>query len=72
MVLTKKFGQSNPIERSPELNRTMAYTTHNTVNRLARKELNSNPVVLELSKEKETYSIPANSHALGVSLTAAG
>ena len=39
----------------------MAYTTRNTVttvNRLARKELNSNPVhvVLELSKEKETYT----------------
>ena len=29
-------------------------TTRNTVNRLARKELNSNPVVLELSQEKET------------------
>ena len=40
----------------PELSRTMAYTTRNTVNRLARKELNSNPVVLELSKEKETYT----------------
>ena len=37
----------------PELSRTMAYTTRNTVNRLARKELNPNPVVLELSKEKE-------------------
>ena len=39
----------------------MACTTRNTVNtvnRLARKELNSNPVhvVLELSKEKETYT----------------
>ena len=40
----------------PELSRTMAYTTRNTVNRLARKELNSNPVVLELSKEKVTYT----------------
>ena len=29
-------------------------STRNTVNRLARKELNLNPVVLELSKEKET------------------
>ena len=38
----------------PELSRTMAYITRNTVNRLARKELNSNPVVLELSKENET------------------
>ena len=37
----------------PELSRTMAYTTRNTVNRLARIELNPNPVVLELSKEKE-------------------
>ena len=40
----------------PEVSRTMAYTTRNTVNRLARKELNSNPVVLELSKEKEIYT----------------
>ena len=39
----------------PELSRTMAYTTRNTVNRIARKELNLNPVVLELSKEQETY-----------------
>ena len=37
-----------------ELSRTMAYTKRNTVNRVARKELNLNPVVLELSKEKET------------------
>ena len=36
--------------------RTVAYTTQNTLSRLARKELNSNPVVLELSKEKETYT----------------
>ena len=35
----------------------MAYATRNTVNRLARKELNSTPVVLELSKEKETYTL---------------
>ena len=36
----------------------MAYTTRNTVNRLARKEFNLNPVVVELhvSKEKETYT----------------
>ena len=34
----------------PEPSRKMAYTTRNTVNRLARKV---NPVVLELSKEKE-------------------
>ena len=40
----------------PEISRTMAYTTRNTVNRLARKELNSNPVVLELSKAKGTYT----------------
>ena len=40
----------------PELSRNMAYTTRNTVNRLARKELSLNPVVLELSKEKETYT----------------
>ena len=33
----------------PELSRTMAYKTHNTVNRFAREELN--PVVLEVSKE---------------------
>ena len=31
-------------------------TTRNTVNRFTRKELNTNPVVLELSKEKETYT----------------
>ena len=36
----------------PEPSRKMAYTTRNTVNRLARKV---NPVVLELSKEKEAY-----------------
>ena len=47
----------------------MAYTTRNTVNtvnRLARKELNSDPVhvVLELSKEKETY-IKLQKHKLG-------
>ena len=36
----------------PELSRTMAYTTRNTVIRLACKELNLNPLVLELSKEK--------------------
>ena len=32
--------------------RTMAYTTHNTVNRLTHNELHLNPVVLERSKEK--------------------
>ena len=44
----------------------MAYTTRNTVNRLARKELNSNPVhvVLELSKEKETYTSSSTEHKL--------
>ena len=36
----------------PELSRTMAYTTRNTVNKVARNELNLNPVVLERSKEK--------------------
>ena len=41
----------------PELSLTMAYTTRNTVNRLARKELYPNPVVLELSKEKENFYI---------------
>ena len=40
----------------PGISLTMAYTTRNTVNRLARKELNLNPVVLALSKEKETYA----------------
>ena len=40
----------------PELGQNMAYTTRNTVNRLARKEFNLNPVVLELSKEKESYT----------------
>ena len=40
----------------PELSRNMAYTTRNTVNRLAGKEFNLNPVVLELSKEKGTYT----------------
>ena len=37
----------------PEPSRTVTYTTRNTVNRLARLELISNPVVIELSKEKE-------------------
>ena len=37
----------------PEPSRKMAYTTRNTVKRLARKV---NPVVLELSKEKEAYT----------------
>ena len=41
----------------PELSQAMAYTTRNTVNRLARKELNPNPVVLKLSKEKENFYI---------------
>ena len=36
----------------PELSRTMAYTTPNTVNRLTRNELNLNHVVLERSKEE--------------------
>ena len=40
----------------PELSRNMAYTTRNTANRLARKELNLIPVVLELSEEKVTYA----------------
>ena len=35
----------------PELSRTMAYTTRNTVNRLARNKLNLNPVVIQRSKE---------------------
>ena len=48
------FARKNYI--SPELSRNMAYTTRNTANRLARKEFNLNPVVLELSKEKETYT----------------
>ena len=30
----------------------MVYTTRNTVNRLARKELHLNPVVLEQSNEE--------------------
>ena len=37
----------------PEPSRKMAYTTRNTVSRLARKV---NLVVLELSKEKEAYT----------------
>ena len=36
-----------PLDRVPE---------HATVNRLTRKELNTNPAVLELSKEKESYT----------------
>ena len=40
----------------PELSWTMAYTTRNTVNRLARKELHLNPGAVEQSKVKETYS----------------
>ena len=42
----------------------MAYTTRNTVNRLARKELNLNPVVLELSKEKELTYTSSSRHKL--------
>ena len=34
----------------PELSRTMAYTTRNTVNRLARKQLHLNHVVPERPK----------------------
>ena len=34
----------------------MAYAIRNTVNRLARKELYSNPVVLEQSNEEKTYA----------------
>jgi len=37
----------------PKPSQKMAYTTLNTVNRLARKV---NPVVLELLKEKEAYT----------------
>ena len=37
----------------PEPSRTVTYTTRNTFNRLAREEFISNPVVIELSKEKE-------------------
>ena len=40
----------------PELSRTMAYVIRNTVNRLARKELYMNPVVLERSHEELTYT----------------
>ena len=39
---------------STEVPRTIPYTTRNIVNRIARKQFNSNPVVLELSKEKQT------------------
>ena len=35
---------------SPELSRTMAYTTRNTVNRLAREQLHLNHVVSERTK----------------------
>ena len=38
----------------PEQSRKMAYTTRNTVNRLARKV---NPVVLELSKELQKQKL---------------
>ena len=40
----------------PEPSRTVTYTTRDTVNRSARQELISNPVVLELSKEKEPFT----------------
>ena len=36
----------------PELSRTMAYTTRNTVNRLACKQLHLNHVVLNIELEK--------------------
>ena len=40
----------------PEVSRAMAYAIRNTVNRLARKELYFNPVVLERSNEEKTYT----------------
>ena len=42
----------------PELSRTMAYTTHNTVNRLARKELYLNPVVPGQWRNKPIHQAP--------------
>ena len=49
---TDEIHMENQNRGLAELNRTMAYTTRNTVKRLACNELNLNPVVLERSKEE--------------------
>ena len=50
LLLLIIYVSTADIKVLPELSRNMAYTTRNTVNN------NLNPVVLELSKEKETYT----------------
>ena len=48
----------------PELSRTMAYTTRNTVNRLARKQLHLNHVVSERTKGGINLYIELDKHKL--------
>ena len=48
----------------PELSRTMAYTMRITVNRLVRKELHLNPVVLEQPKGRINLYIELQKHKL--------
>ena len=48
----------------PELGRTMAYTTRNTVNRLSHKEQDLNPVVPERSKGEINLYIELQEHKL--------
>ena len=48
----------------PELSRTMAYRTRNTVNRLARKQLHSNHVVRERTNGGINLAIEREKHKL--------
>ena len=48
----------------PELSRTMAYATHNTVNRLARKQLHLNHVVSKRTKGGINLYIKLEKHKL--------
>ena len=48
----------------PELSRTMAYTTRNTVNRLTRKQLHLNHVVSERTKGGLNLYIELEKHKL--------
>ena len=48
----------------PELSQTMAYTTRNTVNRLARKQLHLNHVVSEQTKGGINLYIELEKHKL--------
>ena len=48
----------------PEVSQTMAYTTHNTVNRLACKQLHLNHVVSERTKGGINLYIELEKHKL--------